>query len=228
MATFIIFTLSSYQYIMIKGLDKFKVHFQEHSDKYILIGGAACDYWFSDYGSEFRATKDLDIILVVEALDNSFFSSFWDFIKKGNYGKMQCEEKKKQYYRFNEPAEEGYPYQIELFSRKSDIIKLPEEAHLTPIPADEEFSSLPAIILDDVFYNFVKDNCMKKDDFPLLNIPGLICLKAKAFFELKERKKKENIREKEIKKHRNDIIRLLSLLTKNERIILPYKIKEVM
>jgi len=69
-----------------------------------------------------------------------------------------------------------------LFSRKPDSVKLPDDAHLTPIPAGDRFSSLSAIILDDVFYDFVKENCQIKDDCSLLNIPGLICLKAKAYF----------------------------------------------
>jgi len=94
---------------MIKGLDKFKEYFKEHNNKYILIGGAACDFWFSDAGGSFRATDDLDVILVVEVLDDSFFALFWEFIKQGNYEKRQQEEERK-YYRFTEPAEEGFPF----------------------------------------------------------------------------------------------------------------------
>ena len=115
-----------------------------------------------------------------------------------------------------------------MFSRKPDSVKLPDDAHLTPIPAGDRFSSLSAIILDDVFYDFVKENCQIKDDCSLLNIPGLICLKAKAYFELKERKtNNENISDKEIKKHRNDIFRLVPLLSQEEKIILPDRIKGI-
>jgi len=28
---------------MVKGLDIFRVHFQDYADRYVLIGGTACD-----------------------------------------------------------------------------------------------------------------------------------------------------------------------------------------
>ena len=68
---------------MVKGIDKFKEHFKGLEDKYILIGGAACDRLFFEVGEVFRATRDLDIILIVEALNKQFLSAFWSFIKKG-------------------------------------------------------------------------------------------------------------------------------------------------
>jgi len=50
---------------MVVGMDLFTEHFQSHTNQYILIGGAACDRHFEKIGLPFRATKDLDIILVV-------------------------------------------------------------------------------------------------------------------------------------------------------------------
>ncbi|GBD92471.1 hypothetical protein BMS3Abin05_00043 [bacterium BMS3Abin05] len=35
---------------MVRGLEIFKTFFRDHSDKYILIGGAACDVLFSEAG----------------------------------------------------------------------------------------------------------------------------------------------------------------------------------
>ncbi|HEX3675870.1 MAG TPA: hypothetical protein VHU79_00535, partial [Sphingomicrobium sp.] len=35
----------------------------------MLIGGGACELLMGDVGVAFRATKDLDIVLIVEALD---------------------------------------------------------------------------------------------------------------------------------------------------------------
>lgn len=45
---------------------------------------------------------------------------------------------------------------IELFSRKSDIINLPENAVLTPLSIDDDISSLSAILLNDEYYEFLK------------------------------------------------------------------------
>lgn len=53
---------------MVTGLIKFKEYFQNQADKYIIINGTACDYWMNDKGLNFRATKDIDIIIISEKL----------------------------------------------------------------------------------------------------------------------------------------------------------------
>jgi hypothetical protein len=44
----------------------------------------ACHEWLASQSLEFRATKDMDIVLVVEALDETFVKRFWEFIEAGN------------------------------------------------------------------------------------------------------------------------------------------------
>lgn len=66
---------------MVRGLDIFRDHFQNYADRYVLIGGAACDIAMTSAGLEFRATKDLDIVLCVEAMDPAFVQAFWDFVR---------------------------------------------------------------------------------------------------------------------------------------------------
>lgn len=56
------------------GLDKFKEYFMGYQDQYVLIGGAACDIIFEEQDTAFRATKDLDLVLIVEALTTAFGS----------------------------------------------------------------------------------------------------------------------------------------------------------
>ena len=70
---------------MVIGLDIFKTYFENFNESYVLIGGAACDLAMSEAGLPFRVTKDLDIVLCVEALDAHFFEKFWTFIKAGQY-----------------------------------------------------------------------------------------------------------------------------------------------
>ena len=53
---------------MVKGLDTFRRYFEGDTDKYVLIGGAACDINFTNNEVSFRATRDLDLVLIVEAL----------------------------------------------------------------------------------------------------------------------------------------------------------------
>ena len=59
----------------VKGLELFRDYFQGEQDKYVLIGGAACYLLMDDVGLNFRATKDLDIVLCAEALDGAFVSA---------------------------------------------------------------------------------------------------------------------------------------------------------
>lgn len=70
---------------MVKGLDKFRTYFADFPEQYILIGGAACDISLNEVGADFRATKDLDAVLVVEALTKEFGQRFWGFIREGEY-----------------------------------------------------------------------------------------------------------------------------------------------
>ena len=68
---------------MVTGLDLFRNHFASHRDQYVLIGGVAAALVMEDAGLEFRATKDLDVVLVVEMLDAAFVDRFWKFIRAG-------------------------------------------------------------------------------------------------------------------------------------------------
>jgi hypothetical protein len=61
---------------MVKGIELFAGHFKGFEDSYILIGGAACDLWMQTQGLPFRATKDLDIVIVIEALNPEFIKNF--------------------------------------------------------------------------------------------------------------------------------------------------------
>ena len=49
---------------MVKGIDRFKAYFRDYTDQYVLIGGAACDISFGSNNAEFRATRDLDVVLI--------------------------------------------------------------------------------------------------------------------------------------------------------------------
>jgi hypothetical protein len=53
---------------MVKGLNIFRDRFRQFEGSFTLIGGAACDEWFTAQGLPFRATKDLDIVLIIEVL----------------------------------------------------------------------------------------------------------------------------------------------------------------
>ena len=214
---------------MVRGLDLFRKHFSGFEDQYILIGGAACYLAMEDAGLDFRVTKDLDIVLCVEALDGAFVKLFWDFIKEGRYKNRQQSTGKQLFYRFDKPERDDYPWMLELFSRKPDALALSEEAHLTPIPTSDELSSLSAILMDEGYYEFIHASKRRLHGVMAATPECLIPLKAKAWMDLRARKQAgENIDERSIKKHRNDIFKIFQLLTLDTRIKLPRTIREDM
>ncbi|MBV1708258.1 MAG: hypothetical protein KMY54_00225, partial [Erysipelothrix sp.] len=89
---------------MVHGLDKFREYFQDYSSQYVLIGGTACEILLNEIGTPFRATKDFDIVLIIENLDSTFVKAFWKFIEDGGYKHREKEADKNQFYRFSEPS----------------------------------------------------------------------------------------------------------------------------
>jgi len=213
----------------VKGLDLFKEHFQGDQDKYVLIGGAACYLLMDEVGLDFRATKDLDIVLCVEAIDAAFAKKFWDFVRQGKYDTQQKSTGEKQFYRFMKPKNPAFPYMLELFSRQPGGVLLEGETHLTPLPIDADASSLSAILMDDHYYQLLLNGRKEVDNVCVLQ-PGLIVVfKAKAWLDLTERRKAgEAVKGTDIKKHKNDVFRLFQLLSPANRIELPDEIKEDM
>lgn len=131
------------------GLDLFKERFAKFTSNYVLIGGAAC-YIYEDINAQVpRATKDLDIILVVEVLAPEFGREFWNFVRDGEYEQRQRGADKHECFRFLKPKDKRYPKQIELFARDIGVIDIPDDAHLEPIPLGDELSSLSAILMND-------------------------------------------------------------------------------
>lgn len=204
---------------MVKGIDVFREHFARHADQFVLIGGTAATLAMEHAGLEFRATKDLDIVLHIEALNVEFGEVFWKFVEEGGYEIRQASATGKPvFYRFQKPANERFPFMLELFCRAPDGIVLAEGSHLTPIPLDEAAASLSAILLDNDYYAFIMAGRKESDGLPWVGEDRLIPLKATAWLELSARKAKgENVDAKNIRKHANDVIRLSQLLAPESR-----------
>lgn len=206
---------------MVTGFTKFKEWFKGFEEQYVVIGGTACDLILDAEEMEFRATKDIDIVLIIEAMTNEFGKQFWDYIKEGEYEHRNKSTGSQQFYRFEKPKSKEYPYMIEIFSRRIPFIPLDEDAVLTPLPIDEEISSLSAILLNDDYYDLLKSGQIVIDGIPILKAECLIPFKAKAWIDLNERKQRgESVDSKNIRKHKNDIFRLTSLLSPEDNHIL--------
>lgn len=210
---------------MIHGFETFKEHFQGFEDQYVVIGGTACDLIMEQEELPFRATKDIDMVLIVEAVTAEFGSRFWAYVKEAGYEHMNKSTGEAQFYRFTSPKSKEYPYMIELFSRNPEFIHVAENAVLTPLPIDEEISSLSAILLNEEYYGLLKSGQMMIDGIPVLQPTCLIPFKAKAWLDLKERRAEgEQVDSRNIRKHKNDVFRLAQLITANTRQELSHEI----
>lgn len=204
-----------------KGLDRFRAHFASAGHQYVLIGGAACDIVLGEAGLDARATKDLDIVLCIEAVDNAFFERLWNFIEAGGYTARERSSGVKEFYRFHKPANPDFPFVLELFSRKPDGVDFPEGAVLTPMPAADEIMSLSAILLDDNYYVLLQQQKRIVDGVSVLDEKALIPFKARAHLDLRQRKEAgDPVSTEDIKKHRSDVFRLAQLLPANAAITL--------
>ncbi len=211
---------------MVKGLNIFKDYFAAFPDNYLIIGGTARDIIMEDAGFAPKGTKDIDMILVVEALSAEFVMQFWQFVQDGNYEQQEKSSGEQQYYRFYNPENPEFPEMIELFSRKPDAILLNEPAHLTPIPVEADLSSLSAILLSDDYYNYILTHSFIEDEVHFANTESLICLKARAFNDMTKRKAQgEQIDSKKIQKHKSDIFRLALTLAPADVYELPQTLK---
>ncbi len=121
-----------------RGIDKFRERFAGRDGEYVLIGGGACDLLFGEAGQDFRATKDLDLVLLVEALTPEFGQVFWDFVREGGYENKQKSSGKPQFYRFSKPKDPAFPAMLELFAR-TDINLRDGDSGLLPIHIGRRF-----------------------------------------------------------------------------------------
>lgn len=115
---------------------------------------------------------------------------------------------------------------IELFSRTGYVLESGSE--LTPIHIDDSVSSLSAILLNDAYYRSILQGRDVIDGFSVLRPTWLILFKAKVWLDLSERKERgEHVDSRDMKKHRNDILRMASELVL-ERCVLPDEIRNDM
>ncbi len=211
---------------MVNGLDIFRRHFRDYADRYVLIGGTACDIAMTRAGLSFRATKDLDIVLCVEALDTAFVRAFWAFVHGGGYSIQEKSSGQKQFYRFQKPRNGSYPFMLELFSRQPDVLPVAKGSHLTPLPMEEDVSSLSAILMDTDYYEFIQAGRQMVDGLPVVGPAQLIALKVRAWIDLTERERGgEKIDSKVTKKHKNDVFRLFRILDPTVDLAVPTTIK---
>ncbi len=199
------------------GLDDFAKYFEGYEDCYTIIGGAACEILMSQTPVDFRATKDIDMIVLFEDRFEEFAKLFWRYIEEGGYTKGWKSSNDAHFYRFTDPKD-GYPKQIELFSRKPNY-HLAAPTHIVPIHIDDDVSSLSAILLNDDFYEFMLRGKTIIRGLSVLNAGYIIPFKMFAWNNLMESKEKgEHVNTRDLKKHKNDVFQMFQIVPEGERV----------
>ena len=206
--------------MMAAGMDVFRSHFSAYQEQYILIGGMACDLLLNEAGERFRPTRDVDMVLIVEALTSEFAEAFWAFIEAGGYEARLRNSGKPEFYRFVNPKQPEYPVMIELFARPGNNVNLSATGHLTPLHIDDDISSLSAILLNEAYYRFLLNGKTSADGVSVLDAEHLVPMKMKAWLDLTEKSMQGiHVNERDLRKHRQDVFRLYPLI--REDILIP-------
>ncbi|MCR5127272.1 MAG: hypothetical protein K6B69_04125 [Lachnospiraceae bacterium] len=209
----------------VAGWERFRDKFAGYENSYTVIGGFACEILLRSEQRAFRATKDIDMIILMEDRFQEFGHIFWSFIKEGGYKCGWRQNPDLHYYRFTEPAP-GYPAQIELFSRMPDY-HLHTDSHIVPIHISDEISSLSAIVMDNDFYSLLQEGRIIVDGISTLNASYLIPFKMYAWIDLMEKREKgEHVNTKDLTKHKLDVFRLLPIIPNDTTVNLNGKCRE--
>lgn len=208
---------------MVLGIDVFKDFFKDYQEQYVLIGGMACDLLLGEIGTAFRPTKDIDMVLIVEALTKDFAIAFWKFIDDGGYEARLRRDERPEFYRFINPKSEGYPVMIELFARPE--VDFSYSGHLIPLHIDDDISSLSAILLNESYYRFMLAGRTVADGISVVDAEHLIPLKMKAWLDLTDKKLKGlHVNDRDLRKHRQDVFRLFPLIDSNSSVTTPMEV----
>ena len=93
--------------------------------------------------------------------------------------------------------------------------------------ADESSICLSAILLDVAYYEMLRGGSMQIDGFSVLNLESVMAFKMKAWLDLKSRKERgEQVDSRDVKKHRNDVLRLATILDPQTRWALPEEVSQ--
>lgn len=65
----------------VRGIERFADAMSSCKGGYVLIGGGACSVLFDSEGDSFRATEDLDVVVIVDGEGVEFATALWAFIK---------------------------------------------------------------------------------------------------------------------------------------------------
>jgi len=192
---------------MIQGIESFTAYFSEFTNDYIVIGGLATAMNMHELGFVFRATKDIDLVVVAKE-NEAFLKKLLSYIDEAGYRTKQRTDNsnRKNLFRFLDSTDKSYPEQIELFAAHDASSVLLKDKHIIPIHTPEDYAYLSAILLDSDYFELLLQHSSVIDGLHVATPEVLIPLKAHAYLNLTEAGRSD------AKKHINDIVKLATLL----------------
>ena len=206
---------------MVQGLDKFVEYFKDFKNDYVVIGGLATAMVMNQLDFTFRATKDIDLV-VISNDNEEFLKRLLSFIELAGYRTKQRtkNDTKHNLFRFFESDDKSYPEQIELFAIHNEDSTIISNRHIVPIETPEFYDYLSAILLDKDYYNLLIDNTVEINGLNVASAEVLIPLKIHAHLNLINGKSNYD------GKHLRDVIRLCTVLDGENNISLYGEAKE--
>lgn len=199
--------------------------FKDYADRYVIIGGTATSLVLHQNGFNSRSTKDYDLVIIEEKKDQLFYQAFVEFIHAGGYTPNKMDEKGKLYrFRTDNP---DYPTIIELFCVTPNWFS--STLRTAPVHFDEDMS-LSALLLDKDYYELLVKGKIIIDGYSVLDSKYLIVFKAKAWLDLTQKRESGigHVDRRNIRKHLNDIARLVGSLPDLDSVSLNTRVQEDM
>ena len=200
---------------MIQGIESFTEYFAEFANDYIVIGGLATAMNMHELGFVFRATKDIDLVVVAKE-NETFLKKLLRYIDEAGYTTRQRTDNsnRKNLFRFLDSPDKRYPEQIELFATHDAGSVLLTDHHIIPMQTPEYYAYLSAILLDGDYFELLVRHSTVIDGLHVATPEVLIPLKAHAYLNLTESGNSD------AKKHINDIVKLATLLDTESKVSL--------
>lgn len=212
----------------VRGIDGFREFFKDYADSFAVIGGCACAEWCGQMDVGFRATQDVDMVLLLESKASGFFARFWEYVRFAGYELTRRKgDESTRLFRFIKPRDVfAFPKQIELLTG-IDNLEIPDDVRVVHLSLEDEVYSLSAILMHSEYYGLVmKHRSVSQLGLPVVNMEILPLLKMKAYLNLlKDVQEGRFIAEHDRTKHRNDVFQLAVLLPASSRVVLSEAVK---
>jgi hypothetical protein len=163
------------------GLNHFEEYFKDFRESYVVVGGFATlmllEKQLEGHG---KVTQDIDLVLLTTA-SIEMAQKIKAYVREGEYTIQKGEKDNFSYYRFVNPKVENFAKEIELFAVKDQALLLDEGQRIIPIDPEEGLYSLSAIMLDNEYFEMIKNNIDNSNRVPCTNTLATIMLKYQPF-----------------------------------------------